>query len=566
MTILYCQTNTLYQAGSGNIIGATSIVLTSLTDIYGNVLTMASFGAIGYITLEPDTTNEEAAIFTGITANTNGTYTLTGVSTILAQTPYTATSGLVRQHSGGTKVVITDNVAFWATFGNIDNANEWSQVQTFDLPPVSPTTPVNNTDVPNKAYVDAVVVAGAPNANTTTKGIVQLPTQAQVDAGTNTGSTGASLTPTPNQLRSKQRSDYVVDTGTSNTYVIAPSPAITAYAAGQEFTFNPGNTNTGASTLAVNGLTAKNITKNGTNPPIAGDIVAGTLITVMYDGTEFQLMSPSAIIAAAVKSGGTGSDGALSITSGTTTVSASSAPYLEKNYTNVSITSTGNLSFSTPATTGTTVAIFIQGTGTVTTSSTHAIDVRSMGGTANSGYVLLDSPASTTSGGGGSGGGSCGGAGTQGIASVSSSNQQLTVPGQAISPFSATQRYAPPGGNGSSGTSGGANGFGSGSGGAGGLGGGGLYVECAGAWNFTTGAIDASGNAGSASTHNSSGGEQGGDGGGGGGGNILVLYGTLTADSGTYTVSGGAGGTGNGSSGFAGASGIVYRALIKHFS
>lgn len=117
----YVQTNTLYLAGSGSIIGATSVVLTSLTDIYGNVLTMADFGTTGYITLEPDTTNEEGATFTGITANANLTYTLTGIKTILAKAPYTQTSGLVRQHSGGTKVVITDNVAFWDSFANKAN-------------------------------------------------------------------------------------------------------------------------------------------------------------------------------------------------------------------------------------------------------------------------------------------------------------------------------------------------------------------------------------------------------------------------------------------------------------
>ena len=121
MSIHYVQALTQYLAGSGTIVGATSIVLTSFTDIYGNVLTMSDFGTKGYITLEPETTNEEAATFTGVVANANGTYTLTGVSTILAESPYTETSGLVRQHSGGTELVITDNVGFWDTFTNKNN-------------------------------------------------------------------------------------------------------------------------------------------------------------------------------------------------------------------------------------------------------------------------------------------------------------------------------------------------------------------------------------------------------------------------------------------------------------
>lgn len=121
MSTSYVQSLTEYLAGSGVIIGATSIVLQNFTDIYGNVLIMSDFGSKGYITLEPDTTNEEAATFTGVIANANGTYTLTGISTALAQSPYTETSGLIRAHAGGTKVVITDNVAFWNTFANKTN-------------------------------------------------------------------------------------------------------------------------------------------------------------------------------------------------------------------------------------------------------------------------------------------------------------------------------------------------------------------------------------------------------------------------------------------------------------
>lgn len=161
----YVQTNTFYQAGAGNIIGATSIVLTSFADIYGNVLTMADFGAKGYITLEPDTTNEEAATFTGVTANANNTYTLTGIKTTLAKSPYTETAGLIRQHSGGTKVVVTDNVAFWNTFANKTNdevvTGRWG----------SAAVPSAANDYVNKSYADGLAIAGSPDSSTTVKGI-----------------------------------------------------------------------------------------------------------------------------------------------------------------------------------------------------------------------------------------------------------------------------------------------------------------------------------------------------------------------------------------------------------
>jgi len=174
MSKRYVQTNTFYLAGSGVIVGATSIVLTSFTDIYGNVLTMTDFGDTGYITLEPDTTNEEAATFTGVVANANNTYTLTGVKTNLAKSPYTETSGLVRAHSGGTKVVVTDNVAFWNTFGNTANTNTWADTQTFSVPAVQATDPTLSTQVANKSYVDGVAIAGAPKATDSVYGITKL--------------------------------------------------------------------------------------------------------------------------------------------------------------------------------------------------------------------------------------------------------------------------------------------------------------------------------------------------------------------------------------------------------
>jgi hypothetical protein len=50
--------------------------------------------------------------------------------------------------------------------------------------------------------------------------------------------------------------------------------------------------NTGASTLSVDGLAVKAITKFGTVPLVAGDIRAGQVCVVVYDGTRFQLLNP----------------------------------------------------------------------------------------------------------------------------------------------------------------------------------------------------------------------------------------------------------------------------------
>lgn len=159
----YVQSQTLYLAGFGVLIGATSIVLTALTDIYGDAITnISSFGDKGYITLEPDTSNEEAATFTSVTANANGTVTLGGISTVLAQSPYTETSGLIRAHSGGTKVTITDNVAFWATFTNKNNDEIVSGQWTFTNTPIVPGT-VSNASTTVKGVAKSSVAPVDPN-------------------------------------------------------------------------------------------------------------------------------------------------------------------------------------------------------------------------------------------------------------------------------------------------------------------------------------------------------------------------------------------------------------------
>lgn len=92
---------------------------------------------------------------------------------------------------------------------------------------------------------------------------------------------------------------YYVDSGTADTYVITPSPAITAYEEGQKFVFRATNANTGASTLNVNSLGATAIQTNDGSALSAGMIVDGGYYEVVYDanpGTDrFVLVSPHSL-------------------------------------------------------------------------------------------------------------------------------------------------------------------------------------------------------------------------------------------------------------------------------
>jgi len=96
---------------------------------------------------------------------------------------------------------------------------------------------------------------------------------------------------TVNQIQSNGPAFQATDTGTANAYVIALSPAITAYAAGQRITFKAAAASTTASTLNVNTLGTKAIKKQNDQDIASGDIESGSIVTVVYDGTSFQMTS-----------------------------------------------------------------------------------------------------------------------------------------------------------------------------------------------------------------------------------------------------------------------------------
>jgi len=83
--------------------------------------------------------------------------------------------------------------------------------------------------------------------------------------------------------------------GTSSTgndsYAITVTPVPNAYSAGDRYTFKADVANTGVATLNVNGLGAKTIKKDGSVDLVTNDIVANQVITVVYDGTHFQILS-----------------------------------------------------------------------------------------------------------------------------------------------------------------------------------------------------------------------------------------------------------------------------------
>jgi hypothetical protein len=83
---------------------------------------------------------------------------------------------------------------------------------------------------------------------------------------------------------------FITVTGT-DTLTGTVVPALSAYATGNQFSFLVANTNTGAVTINVDGIGSKAITRTGTTALVAGDMVAGQAIEIIYDGTRFQLVN-----------------------------------------------------------------------------------------------------------------------------------------------------------------------------------------------------------------------------------------------------------------------------------
>lgn len=85
--------------------------------------------------------------------------------------------------------------------------------------------------------------------------------------------------------------NFLTDTGTANVYVVTPGTSIAAVG----YQFGPlwvkiSNTNTGPSTLQVDGLSAVPITKNG-SALVGGELITGNIYEFAYDGFEFQIPS-----------------------------------------------------------------------------------------------------------------------------------------------------------------------------------------------------------------------------------------------------------------------------------
>jgi hypothetical protein len=250
--------------------------------------------------------------------------------------------------------------------------------------------------------------------------------------------------------------------------------------------------------------------------------------------------------------GGNGSDGALTIASGTTTINLGGARVYTLNYSSISITGTGALAFSNPHANGTIIIIKCQGDCTLTSSAAPMINCSNTGASGGVGSTVTFS-----------GSGNVGSAGTDGIsygfirpkggtpASITPGANVFEFMASGVNAFLQILAKYPKlwigAGGGAGATNWSSGGTGTVVGGNGGVGGGCLIMEIGGAINFTTtNGISVAGSPGQNGSHTGNPTSfHASAGGGGGGGSAFIFYNSVTAFTGTVKISGGIGGNSN---------------------
>lgn len=287
----------------------TTMSLVSITTSDG--VTLTDGGTYGF-TIDEGTASKEYVIGTVETSDNTVISMTRGVSVITGNTSIAA---LKKAHRRGASVKITDHPVL-PVIARILNGDE-SLPNTLTY--ATTTTFTDNLDLITKEYVDGVAIAGAPDASTVTKGITRLSTapvsaSAPISVGDNdtrvpsqdenNALAGTSGTPSATNLyvtandnaRNYGSIQYASSTAGSDTYVITLSPALAAYATGTQVSFRADVANTGAATLNVNALGAKDLVVGTATPLVTGNILASQIVNAIYNGTAFTVLNPQTVL------------------------------------------------------------------------------------------------------------------------------------------------------------------------------------------------------------------------------------------------------------------------------
>jgi len=547
----------------------TTIRLKNIKKLDGTNITASDLGDYITFTFDPGTSKEEicSIVSTNVTINADSTVDITNVVRgLLEVDPYT-TGGFKTDHGAGAIVVFSNNPQLYNQMANKSNANTFTEQNIFNgFAPQTNTDPVAGNDLTRLSYVQAlvlgtlttidVVVPGTAGETIVDGNLVYLKTSDnrwwRCDADT--------ASTVDNVLLGIAKGGAVAAAQITNGVLLQGVDNAQSGLVGGTVMF-ASNTTGGISSTPGTVEVTVGIAKSATelyfsprfNQQITEDQQDALLGSSGTPSNANRFVTAEGLAASLpAKFGGTGADGVLNVTSGTTTIDLASAASRILNYTSINVSAGATLAFSNPAAGGTVVQLKSQGNvtiaGTIDCSSLGSAGGASnngAGGSATAGTAVdatLLLVGGTMTGGSGAVPVNTGGAG--GLAPSSPYAYINTL--YSLSSRKVIALLCGTGGGGGQSSSAGTNG-------SGGRGGGALYIECGLAWNFT-GTINTSGAVGGNAS-------QAGGGGGGGAGMLLALYKTLTANSGTHTNNSGAGGTGgtggNGGGGGGGASALA---------
>jgi hypothetical protein len=163
---------------------ATSMTLVSATDATGTALASSTYAFI----IDEGSASQEMVIAdctsTACTRMIRGISPITGTTTVAA---------LQKSHRRGASVKITDGPQIMILSRLLNGQGLLPNYLKYATSLACTSGSSNNT-ICDKAYIDGVAVAGASNANDTTKGIIEMALAAEAASSTSLGGTGARLT------------------------------------------------------------------------------------------------------------------------------------------------------------------------------------------------------------------------------------------------------------------------------------------------------------------------------------------------------------------------------------
>jgi hypothetical protein len=241
-------------------------------------------------------TNSNVILKQGIQLNTITTTTMTAPSTAGQSINYLIEFAFNEVDGGATVLTYYNSENPTQTFDGPNNDAQPNYVVrqdqvTYQIKAgTAATTGSQTTPSPDAGYVGAWVVTIAHGQTT----IINADIAEYVSA--------PFINNTQNIIQSNSYLYGADSSGVANTVTVTLNPVLSTYTTGMTVFVKIANNNTGNSTININSLGSKNITLSNATALVGGELVAGQISQLNYDGTEFQLSNPANAAANAINS------------------------------------------------------------------------------------------------------------------------------------------------------------------------------------------------------------------------------------------------------------------------